>query len=371
MSVKDKVLFIGDLNKDLQEYKDFKAKYECIDYAITELSKEQVFQDFREKFQDVKAIYGAWLGFITIGGFKGEVAEKCITPSLKVVSLCSVGHNDYDGDKLASKNVILTNVPALYTGAADKVADCVLYHTLESFRHFLVFSQSLNSVKHVNGSRAILNSDEFNSETGSVIKSEFKGYCFGQQFGGRAVKSPRGHHAVIVGFGNIGQAIADRLSSIGMKISYVKRETLSEAELARFNYPIEHISFEEGLKVADLLVFVVPGSPETTHMLNEKTLALTKPGIKIINAGRGTAWDEKAVIKYLQNGHISHVGMDVYEHEPMEPVVQEELTTRYDVCITPHIGSSTIETIETAALQCMDNIKNVVLYGGKGYTTVN
>ena len=65
--MKPQVLFIGDLNKSLPQYDEFTKKFDCIEYELTTL--EQLIEDFKTKFQNVQAIYGAWLGFFLLGGY--------------------------------------------------------------------------------------------------------------------------------------------------------------------------------------------------------------------------------------------------------------------------------------------------------------
>ncbi|CAK7909034.1 putative 2-hydroxyacid dehydrogenase YPL113C [[Candida] anglica] len=362
---KPQVLFIGDLDKSLPEYQSFTEKFECIEYTIT--TKEQVIEDFKTKFQNIVAIYGAWLGFMPTGGFRNEVLEAA-PASLKVISICSVGYDGYDGVAMRAKDMILTHVPS--DGAAGPVADLVLYNALTSFRNFKMFEKSFLATNHTVVARANLASSDFNTTTGQIEQTRTIPYAFGEYFANRKVLSPQGHDVVIVGFGNIGQTIGARLSNIGMNIHYVKRTKLTDAEEKKLGYPVTyHSSIEaEGALNCDLVVIACPATPETKHLINKKVIDSFAKPFRIINIGRGSVIDEQALVDGLKADKILFAGLDVYEEEPK---CHEELLTRDDVMLTPHIGASTADNFNYTTIVALKNIENVILEGGKGLDTVN
>lgn len=362
---KPKVLIIGDLNTELPEYKKFSLRFECVHYTVPS-TKEQVVADFHSKFQDVVAIYGAWLGFVLLGGFKDELVDAA-PESLKVVLICSVGHDHYDGKQMAERGIVLTNVPS--DGAAEPVADLVLYNTLAAFRNFpmasAVFSPELN---HTVASRKMADTNHFDRENGKVVLGPGGGYSFGEKIGGRECLSPRNHHAVVVGFGNIGQTIARRLALVGMHIHYVKRTRLAPHEEESFGFPLTyHPTVSDAGSVADLVVIACPGTPETYHMVDKTVIAAFSKPFRIINIGRGPVIDEEALVAGLKTGKILFAGLDVFENEPQ---AHPELFGRQDVVLTPHIGASTVENFDHTAVYAMKNIENV-LGGGSGLSRVN
>lgn len=361
---KPQVLFIGDLNTKLPEYLEFSKKYDCITYEVT--TKEQVIEDFTSKFKNVQAIYGAWLGFVLLGGFTGDILAAA-PPSLKVVSICSVGHDPYDGEKMAERGIVLTNVPS--DGAAEPVADLVLYNTLAAFRNFKAASENFNLANnHSVLVRKHLDSGKFDTQSGVPVVDKSDGYSFGHFLGGRPCSNPRNHHAVIVGFGNIGRTIGGRLALIGMVVHYVKRTPLSEDEEAALGYPVTyHATLEDTAHVADLVVIACPGTPATYHMVNSEIINKMSKPFRIINIGRGPVIDEQALVDGLKTGKVLFAGLDVFENEPK---VHPELFGRQDVVLTPHIGASTVENFDYTAISALQNIENV-LGGGPGISRVN
>lgn len=363
--MKQKVLFIGELNKSLPEYADFTQKFECVDYELT--TADQLIDDLTTKFHDVLAIYGAWLGFMMLGGFKDKILENA-PESLKVVSICSVGYDGYDGQQMAKRGIILTNVPS--DGACNPVAELVLYNAISSFRNFKVFQDNLNlQNNHTVWYRKNLQSGSFDSKSGQAQIATQTGYDFGEYALGRGNSSPRNHNAVIVGFGKIGQTIGQRLSDIGMNIHYVKRSKLTADAESALNYPVTyHQNVTEVKDVADLIIIACPGTPETKHMINAEVIDTISKPFRIINIGRGSVIDEQALVDGLQSGKVLFAGLDVFEDEPR---IHEQLFNRQDVVLTPHIGASTVENFDYTAISAMKNIENVLLHGGQGLSKVN
>lgn len=363
--MKQQVLFIGDLNTNLAEYKLFKEKFECIRYELTTV--EKLVEDFKGKFKNIRAIYGAWLGFVPLGGFKGAIIDNAPS-SLKVVSICSVGYDGYDGQRMAERGIILTNVPS--HGACEPVADLVLYNAIDSFRNFTVTTKNFClENNHTVRIRRKLEDARLDAASGTIHLGETDGYSFGETTIGRPNLSPRGHHAVIVGFGKIGQTIAKKLDSIGMVIHYVKRTPLSASEQSEFPYALQyHSSLKEAGKVADLVVIACPGTPETHHMVDKDVIESFKKPFRVINVGRGTVIDEQALVDGLKSGKVLFAGLDVFENEP---TVNKELFGRHDVVLTPHVGASTVENFDYTAVTALKNIENVLLEGGNGLHKVN
>lgn len=364
--MKQKVLIIGDLNTALPEYKELTSKFECIRYDVP-ADKAQLIDDLKTKFSDISAIYGAWLGFVLLGGFKDDILAAA-PPSLKVISICSVGHDHYDGKGMAQRGIILTNVPL--DGAAEPVADLVLFNTLAAFRNFKISSENfVADVDHSVGVRKMLDSGKFDSATGKPVLADANGYAFGEYVAGRPCLSPRNHHVVIVGFGNIGVTIAKRLAAVGMHIHYVKRNPLAEAEVADLPFAVTyHHSIADASDVADLVVIACPGTPETHHLINADIINKFAKPIRIINIGRGPVVDEKALVDGLELGKVVFAGLDVFENEPL---VDPRLYGRQDVMLTPHIGASTVENFDYTAVSAIKNIENVLLEGGEGLSRVN
>ncbi|RKP31342.1 NAD(P)-binding protein [Metschnikowia bicuspidata] len=363
---KKKVLFIGDLNIDLPQYKHFSQKFECIHYSIP-LIKEEMIAAFQNKFSNIDAIYGAWLGFMPYQGFQGDLLESA-PQSLKIIAICSVGYDGYDSVRMREKGMLLTNVPS--DGSAEPVADLVLYNTLAAFRNFKMSTNAfLANLNHTVQARHAQASASFSSATGKLSELVVKpGYSFGHKITNMPCSSPKGHHVVIVGFGKVGRTIGERLSLIGMHIHYVKRSPLSESDACALGYQAQyHASIEDAAAIADLVVVACPSSPETYRLLNRDTFNRFAKPVRVINVGRGLVIDEQALVDALKEGKVVFAGLDVFENEPK---VHPDLLGRDDVILTPHVGGSTVENFNYTSVVAMQNIE-AILEGREALTLVN
>lgn len=161
-----------------------------------------------------------------------------------------------------------------------------------------------------------------------------------------------GATVVVVGAGEIGKAIAVRAKAMGMHTIGVKR-TVEPVD--GFD---EIVTSDDLLAVApraDHLVVTLPGTPHTTKMVDAAVLAACKPGVVVVNVGRGTVIDEAALIEALRSGQVSSAALDVFEVEPLP--TDSPLWEMPNVIVSPH--SATLDTGEEArvtALFC-DNLR--------------
>lgn len=156
----------------------------------------------------------------------------------------------------------------------------------------------------------------------------------------------------VVGLGRIGQLFAARLAAFETKlIAY--DPYVSPARAAQLG--IELVTLDELLQRADLISVHLPKTPETKGLLSKEKLALTKPGVIIVNAARGGLIDEAALAEAIKSGHVRAAGLDVFETEPCTDSPLFELP---QVVVTPHLGASTSEAQDRAGT---DVAKSVLL----------
>lgn len=154
----------------------------------------------------------------------------------------------------------------------------------------------------------------------------------------------------LIGFGKIGQAVADRAASFGLDVIYYARTKVS--------HPIaRRVPLDELLERADIVSLHVPLTPETRHLFDDATFSRMKPGAILINTSRGAVVEEAALIRALDTGRIAGAGLDVCEFEPRIP---EELRRRTNVVITPHLGGGTRESRRAAREHAIANVVNVL-----------
>ncbi|MFF3571387.1 phosphoglycerate dehydrogenase [Nocardia jiangxiensis] len=156
----------------------------------------------------------------------------------------------------------------------------------------------------------------------------------------------------VIGLGRIGQLFAARLAAFETKI-VAYDPYVSPARAAQLG--IELLELDEVLARADLISVHLPKTPETKGLLSAEKLALTKPGVIIVNAARGGLIDEAALADAIKSGHVRGAGIDVYETEPCTDSPLFELP---QVVVTPHLGASTSEAQDRAGT---DVAKSVLL----------
>lgn len=155
----------------------------------------------------------------------------------------------------------------------------------------------------------------------------------------------------VVGYGNIGGAVAERCRAFGMKILYYKRHRLPiEVEQAR---GLEYASLEDLLRRADVVSLHTPYSPEAHHQINAERLAMMKPSAVLINTARGSIVDEDALIEALERGGIAMAGLDVFEDAD---VPRAKLLSMDKVLMTPHVGTQTYDARVAMVHELADNV---------------
>ena len=168
------------------------------------------------------------------------------------------------------------------------------------------------------------------------------------------VKTATGSHEArgkclgIVGYGHIGTQVGVLAEALGMRVVYYDIET----KLALGNaQPLP--SLDSLLEVADVVTLHVPETPQTYRMIGAEQLARMQPGVRLINAARGTVVDIDALVQALESRHLAGAAIDVFPAEPKGN--DDEFVSplrRFDnVLLTPHVGGSTEEAQQNIGLE--------------------
>jgi phosphoglycerate dehydrogenase-like enzyme len=168
--------------------------------------------------------------------------------------------------------------------------------------------------------------------------------------------SLQGRTLVVVGFGSIGRAVAQRARAFGMQIVAVTR-TPRPSELADRVYPSSELP--SALQLADVALIAVPSHGDTVHLVNERTLRACKPGCILINVARGDVVNQRALADALRSGRIAAAGLDVTDPEPLPKA--SALWDVPNLLITPHVaGGGELVTAKLAEL-VVDNVSRQLL----------
>ena len=140
----------------------------------------------------------------------------------------------------------------------------------------------------------------------------------------------------ILGLGALGQACGHALATLGFPISGWSRNAKSVDNITCYHGT-------DGLKAAlsnaQIIVLLLPKTPDTTHIINAETLAQMPKGAFIINPGRGPLIGDDALLAALDSGHIAHATLDVFATEPLP--ADHPYWAHPNVTVTPHIAAAT------------------------------
>jgi D-3-phosphoglycerate dehydrogenase len=167
----------------------------------------------------------------------------------------------------------------------------------------------------------------------------------------------RGKVLGIIGLGRIGMEVARRAAAFDMKV--LAHDPFVSASLAR-EQGIQLGELDQVFATADYLTLHVGLTPQTSGMINEKSLARMKKGVRIINCARGELLDEAAVAAALASKHLGGIALDVFREEPPK---NSPLLGMENVIATPHIAGSTNEAQDAVGVQIASQVREYLKRG--------
>lgn len=234
-------------------------------------------------------------------------------PNLRMIGDFGVGFDGYDVAEIARRGIYLSHTPDVLS---DDVADLAIALLLDAARLMPASNSLVREGRWPQG--------------GLPLATKVSGKRIG-----------------IAGLGRIGLEVARRAEGFKMEIGYLARSDK--------NVPWQRFPDMKALAAwCDFLVIVIPGSPETHHLVNEEVLAALGPKGFLVNIARGSLVDTTALIRALESGTIAGAGLDVFEHEPF---VEDQLRRLPNAVLTPHVGSATVETRTAMSHLVADNVK--------------
>jgi len=174
-----------------------------------------------------------------------------------------------------------------------------------------------------------------------------------------------GKTAGVIGTGQIGRIVAGILRGFGMNV--LAYDLFPDTSFAASN-GVSYTDINTFLGSSDIITLHCPLTPENRYLINAATIAKMKPGVMIINTGRGKLIDTQALVDGLKTGAVGYAGLDVYEEESayffedlsnsvMSDDVLARLLTFPNVLITSHQAFFTSDALTNIANTTMNNIK--------------
>ena len=238
-------------------------------------------------------------------------------PEMRYIGVQATGYNVVDLEAAAERGIPVTNVPAYSTAA---VAQTV-------FAHILAHTQRVEG--HGAGVRAGRWCDcpDFCYWDGPLI--ELEGLTLG-----------------VVGYGQIGQAVARLALAFGMRVLVSVRSrppgVPDVTDALRAGAPLPEMglcSLDDLFRHSDIVSLHCPLTDQTAGLVDRRRLALMRPSALLINTGRGGLVDEAALAEALNGGAIAGAGLDVLSREP--PLPDNPLLQARNCVITPHLAWAT------------------------------
>ncbi|MEI6579268.1 MAG: D-2-hydroxyacid dehydrogenase [Eubacteriales bacterium] len=230
-------------------------------------------------------------------------------PKLKYIGLLSTGYNIVDIEFAASLKIPVSNIPS-YSKAA--VAQMTFAHILELCNQVGLHNSAVKDGEW----------------------STNKNFCFWKAPLIELYQKAIG----IIGFGKIGQAVADIAEAMEMKVIAYSPRKSDQSQRRNFKF----VELDELLQKSDIVSMHCPLSPLTQNMANSDFFSKMKSTAFFINTSRGAVVDETALANALNNGIIAGAGVDVLSTEP--PKNDNPLLTCKKCFITPHIAWAGLET---------------------------
>ncbi len=241
-------------------------------------------------------------------------------PQLKVVSNFAVGFDNIEVAACTKRGVAVGNTPGVLT---DTTAD-------------LAFALLMAAARRIPEGDRYVRSSQWRT------------------WGPMLLLGPDVHGATIgiVGFGRIGQAVAQRALGFGMRILYHDVVRLP-AEIEE-PFGAQFLPLEELLSKSDFVSLHVNLTAETRHLMNAERLGWMKPDAVLVNTSRGPVVDPKALYEALREGVIFAAALDVTDPEPIP--LDDPLLTLDNCLIVPHIASASRATRSRMAAMAAANL---------------
>ena len=237
-------------------------------------------------------------------------------PDLKVVVRAGTGLDNVDVAAAEARGVIVRNTP---NANSVSVAE-------------ITFAMLLALERHIASAAADL-------RAGRWEKTKYQG----REVAGRMLG--------VIGFGRIGQEVANRARAFGMNV--LAYDPVVTSGPAGFEW-VRHTDRDTLLRECDILTLHVPLTDDTRHSLSAREFALMKPDAGLVNASRGGVVDEAALLAALRAGTLRAAAVDVFEKEPAS--ADHPLLSLPNVLPLPHLGASTGEAQRRAGMDAADTL---------------
>lgn len=243
-------------------------------------------------------------------------------PKLRVIGRAGVGVDNIDTDAATRKGIVVMNTPG---ANAVAVAE-------------LTIGLMIAMGRKINAANTSLHAGKWDKK--SLQGTELRGKTLG-----------------IVGLGRIGLEVARRARAFGMDV--IGYDPFIAPVIAREN-EVTLVSIDDIFKESDYLTLHVGLTSQTEGLINRQSIAIMKPGIRIVNCARGELIVEEALAEALATGKVAGAALDVFHQEPLKDSPFFALS---NCLLSPHIGGATDEAQEAIGIQLARQVRDYLKLG--------
>ncbi|MFN3258824.1 MAG: 2-hydroxyacid dehydrogenase [Ilumatobacter sp.] len=259
------------------------------------------------------------------------VLQQLASGGTRIVALRCAGFNNVDLDAATAAGITVVRVPAYSPNAVAE--------------HTIALMLSLN--RHIHRAHSRVRDGNFSLD-------------------GLVGFDMAGKTAAVIGTGKIGMIVARLLWHLRCEVIAV--DPFQDPHLLSLG--VSYVDMDEAFRRADIITLNCPLTDDTHHLINAGTLSAMRPGVMIVNTGRGALIDTQAALDRLKSGHLGSLGLDVYEEEGdlffedrSDQILADDVFARLltfpNVLITAHQGFLTTEALTAIAETTLHNVSVV------------
>ena len=255
--------------------------------------------------------------------------EMEFNPELEAIARCGAGVNNIPVEKCTEKGVVVFNTPGANANGVKELAICALILAARDVVGGIKWAESLNGQEGV-----------------AKLVEKGKGAYVGNELVGKKLG--------VIGLGAIGGMVANAANALGMTVMGCDPYITPRAAWSLAPSIKQAASYEEIYKSCDYISIHVPATPQTKNMICEKTLAMMKDGVKIINLARADLVNAEDIKKAIAEKKVSKYITDF----PTEATVGVD-----GIVNIPHLGASTFESEDHCAVMAAKQLDEYLKSG--------
>lgn len=286
--------------------------------SLNELGKVEIY-DRTQGYEIIDRCKEAEIILTNKVPMSAEVIDSL--PDCRYIGVLATGYNLIDLEAAGERGIVVCNIPSYST-------DSVAQNT---------FALLLSLTNHV---------EEYNH---GIHKEDRWTKCDDFCYLDHPLVELAGKQMGIIGYGNIGQAVARIARAFGMDVAV--SSSRSQEDLPG----VRKVSTDEIFRQSDFISIHIPLTPSTEKFVNTEKLSMMKPSAILLNTSRGGLIDEDALAEALNSGVIAGAGLDVLSVEPPSP--DNPLLSAKNCILTPHISWASVEARKRLIEIAVANIK--------------